>query len=282
MDGWATIALRFAAYADLMLLAGLVVPLGLPLPASAKRTILGLAVAGIVIAVAQFGFTALAMVGGDRALLDPAMLWFLAFDTAMGAATAVRIVALAAVVLAIGRARLRPWFALIALGSLAWQGHAGATEAAAGVAHRVSDVAHLVAGAVWLGALVRLLRAAANSAVAPTVLLSAMRRFSPIGTVIVAALGASGVADLLLIADPLALRNPYGALLALKLVLFGAMLSLAAANRWRLIPRLARALDDGAPESAIAAIRRSLAVELALGVGVLGCVALLGTLDPAG
>ncbi|UUL83818.1 copper homeostasis membrane protein CopD [Sphingomonas qomolangmaensis] len=281
MDGWATIALRFAAYADLMLLAGLLVPLGLPLSAWAKRTMLGLAVAGIVIAVAQFGFTALAMVGGDPALLDPAMLRFLAFDTALGAATAVRIAALAAVVLLISLTRLWPWFALIALGSLAWQGHAGATEAATGVAHRASDVAHLVAGAVWLGALVRLLRAAGNSAVAPTVLLSAMRGFSPIGTLIVAALGASGVANLLLIADPLALFNPYGALLALKLALFGAMLSIAAANRWCLTPRLARALDDGAGESATSAIRRSLRIELVLALAVLGCVAVLGALDPA-
>lgn len=282
IDGWATIALRFVAYADLMLLAGLVVPLGLPLPAPAPRTIRRLAAIGIVIAVTHFGVTAMTMAGGNAGLLDRAILGYLAFDTAMGAATGLRIAALAAVALLPGHSRFLSWLALVALGSLAWQGHAGAAEPPSGLVHRANDVLHLVASSVWIGALVRLLGVARDSAVVPALLLRSMRRFSSIGTAIVLTLAVSGIVNLLLIADPLALLNPYGAMLAVKLMLFGAMLVLAAANRWYLAPRLDRATRDGDSRGTVAAIRNSLTIELALASAVLASVAILGTLDPAG
>ena len=59
------------------------------------------------------------------------------------------------------------------------------------------------------------------------------------------------------------------------------MLALAAANRFRLTPDLGAALDGGgsrAPE--LGALRRSLLIETALSLGVLGLVAWLGTLAP--
>jgi putative copper resistance protein D len=61
------------------------------------------------------------------------------------------------------------------------------------------------------------------------------------------------------------------------------MLLLAAANRFRLTPRLAARLDstDGL-ESVVAALRLSLLSETALAILVLAAVAWLGTLSPAG
>ena len=71
-------------------------------------------------------------------------------------------------------------------------------------------------------------------------------------------------------------------LLALKLLLFAAMLALAAANRWRLTPALEAALidSDADPAMAAAAMRRSLIAELMAGAAILALVAWLGTLDP--
>src|SRR3546814_9195933 len=64
------------------------------------------------------------------------------------------------------------------------------------------------------------------------------------------------------------LASPYGQLLLAKLALFGLMLALAAANRWRLTPALAVAAAgddaesvDSDPDAALAAMRRSLIIE---------------------
>src|SRR3546814_10667312 len=40
----------------------------------------------------------------------------------------------------------------LAVATLVWSGHAGATDGAAGTVHRVSDMAPMIAQAVWLGA----------------------------------------------------------------------------------------------------------------------------------
>jgi putative copper resistance protein D len=63
-----------------------------------------------------------------------------------------------------------------------------------------------------------------------------------------------------------------------KLALFAGMLALAAAHRWRLVPALAAA---GGGSNTVRVLRRTLALEAALGLAVLGVVAVLGTLEPA-
>ena len=76
--------------------------------------------------------------------------------------------------------------------------------------------------------------------------------------------------------------SDYGRLLSVKLLLFVLMLGLAGANRYRLTPRLAAALEAGAPAAqALTALRRSLIVETGAGVAILALVAWLGTLAPA-
>jgi putative copper resistance protein D len=74
----------------------------------------------------------------------------------------------------------------------------------------------------------------------------------------------------------------YGRLLLLKLALFGAMLGLAAANRYRLSPQLETALDVGDHSDAVIALRRSLCMEAGLAVVILAAVAWLGVLSPPG
>ena len=82
-------------------------------------------------------------------------------------------------------------------------------------------------------------------------------------------------------AIPQFLGNAWAQVLAVKLVLFAGMLSLAAANRFVLTPRLTRSLSDPAREAeAVRRLRLSLLLETALAFGALGLVAWLGTLHP--
>jgi copper resistance protein D len=69
--------------------------------------------------------------------------------------------------------------------------------------------------------------------------------------------------------------------MAAKLVLFAAMLSLAANNRWRLTPALKRTSVSGDSEGSWTRLRISVALEGAAGATVLALVAWLGTLAPA-
>lgn len=72
----------------------------------------------------------------------------------------------------------------------------------------------------------------------------------------------------------------YGLLLAGKLILFGVMLMLAAANRFFLTPSLAAAIETGNASLAIGSLRRSLAIETGCALAILALVAWLGLLAP--
>ena len=76
------------------------------------------------------------------------------------------------------------------------------------------------------------------------------------------------------------LQSLYSKLLVLKMVLFAGMFALAARHRQRAVPALTCSLSAG--EDALTSLRRSLAVEGALGFAVLAVVAWLGTLSPVG
>jgi putative copper resistance protein D len=171
------------------------------------------------------------------------------------------------------------------MASFAWTGHGGDGEGAAGWIHLVADVAHLWAAGVWLGALAALaalLIEAGRDAAAGQAAARGLLRFSAVGAGVVAVLVLTGAVNTLVLIGPAGvlhpLSSPYGAVLAVKLALFAGMLGLAAANRWRFAPRLARSME--APQAALAAARHSVLVETGLGLLVLGAVALLGTLAP--
>jgi putative copper resistance protein D len=176
----------------------------------------------------------------------------------------------------------------VATASFAWMGHGAATEGAGGPVHLVSDILHGWAAAVWIGALVAfllLLRTRHPTPEATAALHRALHGFSGLGTALVAVLIATGAINgwFLVGLDRLEglWTTPYGRLLSLKLVLFVAMLGLAAANRFQLTPALGRGLgaQNGA-RLALAALRRSVVVETLAGMTVLGLVAWFGTLAP--
>ena len=152
-------------------------------------------------------------------------------------------------------------------------------------AHEVNQMVHLAAAGVWLGGLVplgMLLRRAVGPGGAAYLPLAraALPHFSQIGYAAVALVGLTGAINgVLLVGNLHALAmTPYGRLLLLKIALFAAMVGLALINRFRLMPLLHAA---AAPELPLRALFRSVVAEQALGLAILGVVAVLGTWPPA-
>jgi putative copper resistance protein D len=218
-------------------------------------------------------------------------------DTQFGSGTSVRLglAVLAGLILVMGQPSRALWVAASVLGagvvaSFALTGHGSADEGLAGWIHLVADILHLAAAAVWLGALVALailiFRSGGSAPQADLgILHRALEGFSGIGSGVVAVLLASGLINGWYLVGPSHLpdmiRTPYGLLLTAKVVLFGGMLALAAANRFAHTPRLGGALAEGLPmDGAIAALRRSVLLETSLGLAVLILVSILGTLAP--
>jgi copper resistance protein D len=77
------------------------------------------------------------------------------------------------------------------------------------------------------------------------------------------------------------LTTLYGQILLGKLALFAAMLALAAANRFWLVPRMIKTEDSGAPAVWLGRLRYHVLGEQFLGLMVLLAVAVFGTLRPA-
>ncbi|AWM91340.1 copper resistance protein CopD [Pseudomonas sp. 31-12] len=297
------IALRFGLYVDLMLLVGL--PLfgfyslrgrervsGAVLPF--RLMLAGTAALGLLLSIASMVVMASGMSGEtDFAELRP-HIEMMVLETDMGLAWVVRLVALVVGGLAVTLNHRAPGFSLlvaaiaggIALASLAWNGHGAMDEGIRRVWHFTTDILHLLAAGVWLGALVALALMAKN--VLPTeerirLLARAVKRFESVGALIVVVITVTGVVNYLFIVglklDEVFLST-YGILLFIKVALFTGMLVLAALNRFHLGPALQLALRKGQFRVAANALQRSVVVELMAAVLIVGLVAWLGTLSP--
>ncbi len=298
MTDWLAVALRFALYLDLMLLAGLSARcIYAARPASllpSRRALFAMGGLGVVLSVAGFLYSVAGMAGVAVTDLDQDTVRFVLAETTPGWSFAVRVTALTVALVAtafVSRTGIAIWVVAgasgAALATLAWVGHAAVSEGTAGTTHLLSDVIHLLAAAIWIGALAVLLRAliqprAKNRSLEE--LQGALHAFSTVGSIVVALLLLTGSVNLWLIVGPSALpllpMSPYGQLLILKLLLFLAMLGLAALNRMRLTPRLASALAEGDTIAATRALRTSIVAEAAAAVAIIALVAWLGMLAP--
>ncbi|MBB3861602.1 putative copper resistance protein D [Novosphingobium hassiacum] len=287
MEPAGLIASRFAMLAALLLLAGLplhAITLKNRFESASPRRRLVMGGLAFVAAAASVWWaleSVAAMAGTSLATLDEQTFTAVLAATPLGAVMTWRLTALAAVIIAmiVPIRALRHVVAAVAgavaLVTAVWTGHAGASEGAWGTIHRLADAVHLLAAATWLGALAGfVLGAFAESSVAKT---QALADFARTGSVVVALLVLSGIINALAITGwPMPLWSGWSALLGLKLGLFAAMLALAGVNRWRITPALKRGEPGALPH-----LRRSLMVEFALGLVVVGIVALLGVLDPS-
>lgn len=301
----AVIVLRLLQYAGAMILFGSSLFMLYALPRSGagsgaemtwSRRLLAWA-AGDVLAASLFGLLAQTCIlaGSISEGMTASSLSAVITTMSMGPSTLIRAGAagLALVVLAVRRPDRLTWGLCAGLGavvsaSFAWMGHGAATAGVPGLLHLAADILHGLAAGVWIGALavflLRLLQPADDSE-RDRVLHRTLHGFSGVGSALVATLVVTGLVNSWFLVGPTRLAGlwttPYGQLLSLKLALFAVMLALAAANRFRLTPDLGAALDGGGSRApALGALRRSLLIETALSLGVLGLVAWLGTLAP--
>ena len=298
------IGIRFALYADLMLLTGLA---AFPLHALRReeredlRVIKALtapqswlALLGLIASLIGMAALTASMQGVAFFAIDPAMLVTLVRETDVGTAWLVRMAALGMALAAAAQLGKRPTAAAATIGiagstalaTLVWAGHAGASEGLIGAIHRLSDTLHMIAAAVWLGAigafLILLWPRDGIALAQPALVVRSLDRFARVGTVCVLVIAATGLINTEIIVGSnnigRALTSSYGQLLAIKLLFFTLMLALAGANRWRLTPALADAEAD--PAAARRAIRCSLTIEIVAAAIILALVAWLGMLEP--
>jgi putative copper resistance protein D len=172
-------------------------------------------------------------------------------------------------------------------GSISWLGHAGASEGGRRPLMLAADVSHLLAVSLWpagllpFGLLLRrqMQQSAPGAPGAPGALGAAYvaaRRFSGMSLAAVAVIAASGCVNAyFLVGSFHALAaTGYGRLLIAKLSLFGIAAILGA---WNLLVHEPRLLAD---PGALAAMRRKVWAEVALGMGIVAVVAIMGTLPP--
>lgn len=291
LDG-ALAACRLAHYAALVLVLGtavflrwlaapaLAVPIGRALRIPVRLSLLLAAATTwlwLPLQAAEIG-------GGWGGAADPGTLSAVLFNTSFGQAWLCRaVLAVPLLILAAAWPRRMGAAAVAAgllLASLGLAGHAAMQDGAAGLLHRLNHAVHLLAGGVWLGALVPFLLCLPRlrDPALRCDAIRALRRFSTAGHVAVAAVLASGIGNVAWVLGrwPTDWSSPYQALLAAKIAAVLAMAGLAVANRYVFVPRIGR--PDGA---AIRAIRIGAVAEILLGAAVLALVAVFGLLDPA-
>lgn len=303
MADWPLIAVRLAVYLALATLFGLSAFSLYGLQAEerskafAQRAwLVACAALGLLFSVAWLVLTVAAMAGTPFWPIDRQAAGALLAGSAVGAAWALRLVALAVATFAAalsGRSAISlgtvVLSAAIALGTLAWTGHGAMDDAAIGWVHLAADILHLIGSGAWVGALLGLIllvsRPASRVDAAHLELTHrALHGFGAVGTAIVGTIVVTGLVNgwmLVGIGNIVTLGvTLYGKLLLAKLALFVAMLGLASLNRFRLTPAFERSIAGDDHAGTLRVLRASLAIESACIVVILALVAWLGTLEP--
>ena len=293
------IAIRFALYANLMVLFGwpLFALYGTRDKAGgpSRGQLLSMTLLAVALSLAGMLAMTASMSGVAITDVDRESIEAMVFETPMGLAWQARMLALAVIpALVIARSSVarvaRFGFAGVALASLAWTGHGAAGEATTGWVQLVADIVHLLAAGGWVGALLALgLMLVRHESRLSSADFGSMHHaldgFAKTGSIFVALLIITGSINSWMLVGPAGVgligSDRYVQLLAIKLALFAAMLGLAAMNRFRLTPALSRELEAGSvPSGALRALRLSVAVEAGLAATILAIVAWLGTLVP--
>jgi copper resistance protein D len=228
--------------------------------------------------------------------LSPATLWIVLSGTQFGLACAIRMILLVLMLIIPGvmphdRSKWRLQLLLGALVTLsfAWNGHGVMGSGISGAWHLSFDLLHLLAAAVWIGALVPLSILLVASWREQSDLIRAtlrgLERFSVIGPLVIALLVFSGIGNswfLVGLSHWRALYSTgYGVALLVKMGLFAAMLALGARNRYWTTPALHADLAAGRDTRlALRNLRATALTEMALALLVLFTVSVLGTLEP--
>ena len=304
MEGWLQPSLRFAHYALLLGLFGLTAFragwLRPPLTDD-DRIVTGFALQ-VTAALAPIISSVLTLVGiaammgtGVRSL-DLAMVREMILETSIGWASLFRVMLLlmtAAIIVLQPRSNARWWVVAAlygaALATLAWEGHAAASDGTVGAMHRINDAVHLLAAGLWIGAIGWFLALAVmahrqGNAHSAMPLIAALHRFQPLGIALVAIVAITGTINAQMIFGidqiPVLITTPYGQLLAIKLVTFGLMLICAARNS--MVSKGAVADPKHGAAHGLSVLRHSLVIEAGLALTIIALIALIGLTSPMG
>lgn len=299
MADWLHPSLRFLHFALLLGLFGLTAfrALGLQKLALAPEAGRGLVVIACAFLAPFVSATLMLvgiaeMMGQPLSMLDWASVEAMVLSTDMGWAFIARIAMLSLAALAILTKPRRgltiaALFYGLAILTLAWSGHAAATEGTLGLLHRMNDGLHLLAAGLWIGAIGWFLHLVISvhrnpNEIAPEPLLDAIHRFAPLGIALVTVVAATGLINSHFIfglanGDQV-LKTEYGDLLAVKTIVVVLMLLFAARNAS--IGRKCARAGLNPTATTLAALRTSLAAELFLAAGVLAIVAFVGLASP--
>jgi len=223
---------------------------------------------GLPSAVASLGALGLDLLGLPLAALATAPPWKVAFATSTGPALLVAIVAMLLALMGLRSAwyaRALAVIAFVGVGlSLAMTGHAA--RAPPEMLTRPAIFLHGLGVALWIGALAPLAVLVSKQAAAAV---PVVNRFSRIAVPAIGLLALTGLGlAIVQLEKPSALvETRYGLILAIKLALVTLLLVLAALNRFRLTPGLAR------DEKAASALRRSILLECAIVLAIFAAVA---------
>lgn len=262
-----------------------------------RATIILLRVAAPVAAISGIAWLAgiLAnMTGGFGNVLDLETLHAFLFETQFGWVAISRVGLLAAIVaIALVPLRNHAWLSAFLVVSAmllimqAWLGHAAEGGASlAGAMMITAYGVHMLAAGAWVGGLAPLLLVLAeqrrlNPGKARQGTLDILSCYSLMAIVAVTLIIASGLANTAFRVGASVGKlfdTAYGEVLLTKLGVIAVMLALAYFNRFVAMPRLRAALS--ADIAQITRLRTSVALELALGILVLGLAAVLGITPP--
>jgi putative copper resistance protein D len=174
------------------------------------------------------------------------------------------------------------------LGSLAFAGHGQEGLGSERNIHLAADFLHLIAAGLWLGGLIPLAvllaclcRFREQSWVSAACTVTG--RFSNIGMLAVGILLVSGTLNASFLVGGIEnlIDTRYGLWLLLKMTLFAAMVGLATINRQYLLPRLCGEVGIDRGARTVRWLVRSTLVEIALGLGVIVIVGMIGIMAPA-
>ena len=236
------------------------------------------------------------MSGSWAGVADHEVLWTVLNETTFGSVWMARMLLIVIILgvttvrpAIVGRDLVTACLVAVLLASLAGTGHAQIEEGWMSLVHVGSDAAHLLAAGAWLGGLVPLgfiLLGYSRGQGEPIDNVDRiLLRFSSMGYAAVATLVASGLINSWFLVGSVSslLTTLYGQILLAKLGLFGAMLALAAANRFWLVPRMieTRAGASRDPSVWLGRLRYHVLGEQFLGLLVLLAVSVLGTMRPA-
>lgn len=278
---WLSIGVKTLAYAATIIAVGSVLVLAALRKlnedgrAALRRSAALSAPAAAVLTVLRLPVQASFLMGGTwEGATDPIILGMVA-DSALGNSVTLRLVGLALIFCVLWRNRAGLVLALLgaffASASFALRGHALSEPQ---ILLGVLITLHVLCLAFWVGGFAPLARAARQDPPMQAGALAHEFGRCALWAVGLLVLAGSIAFALLGVATPSALTSPYGQMFAIKLVLFAAVLTLAAVNNMTLTPALLAAAPGAG-----ARLRRSIVVEAGLVAGILVTTAALTTLS---